>query len=149
MEDLSPWVLNLMSAGGGLFVGVLSTLSSIKTSARSAQAVEYGALVKRLSEIESRADLMAETIFRKDRDLITALEDLTEAKAAAERADARAESAELRVGELEDRYNRLEDAFDELLRRTRMPASERDRLRTLYRSSTLVFATKESVNSNA
>jgi hypothetical protein len=130
----------ICSAGAGIIVGMLSMLGTINSSGRSAQAVEYRAMVKRLTEIEARADAMGETIYRKDRQLIAALDEAAGALAAAERAEARAEAAQRRADELETRYQRLEKAFDELLKRTRMPADERERLRTFYRTAALARA---------
>jgi hypothetical protein len=116
---------NVASAAAGVIVGVVGMLGTLKSASRGAQAVEYGAMVKRLTELEARADLMGETIFKKDRQLIT---------------------AEQRLVELEVRYSRLEHAFDELLKRTRMPGAERERLQALYKPAPLVFSTKEKVN---
>jgi hypothetical protein len=79
---------------------------------------------------------MGATIYRKDRQLIAAAEEASDAKAAAEHAEERAAAAQSYAEEIEARYTRLEHAFDELLKRMRMPVSERERLRLLYRDQT-------------
>jgi hypothetical protein len=129
----AQWAQNLISAATGIIVGVMSILGPLKGGSRLAQASEYAAMVKRLTDIEARADAMGETIYRKDRQLIAAADEASDAKASAEHAERRAEAAELRAADVESRYRRLEHAFDELLKRTRMPVSERERLRLLYR----------------
>jgi hypothetical protein len=138
----NSWILTIASGTAGVLVGAFGMIGNLKSAGRSAQAIEYGALIRRLTEIEARADQLGETIYRKDRQLINALEDAAEAKAAAERAEALAAEAMSRLAELEVRYGKLEHAFDELLSRTRMPASERDRLKALYQG--LKFTTKEA-----
>jgi hypothetical protein len=127
------WTQDLISAATGIVVGMLSILGGLKGGNRIAQASEYAAMARRLTDIEARADAMGETIYNKDRQLITATEEATCAKAAADHAEERAAAAEQRTAEVEERYRRLEHAFDELLKRTRMPVSERERLRLLYR----------------
>jgi|GEM_PF-5434802 Fic family protein len=141
--EVSALETNIASAVAGVAMGVLGMFGTMKSASRNAQAVEFGALTKRLSEVEARADLMGETIYKKDRQLIAALEDASEAKAAAERAEERMCAAENRADELEERCLKLEHAFDELLKRTRMPSAERERLRALYRSGALIFSTLE------
>jgi len=136
MDNGSSWGLGIGSAAAGILVGIAGMLGTVKGAGRGAEAVEYGALSKRLSELEARADQMGETIYLKDRQLIAALEEATEMRAAAQAAQARVEA-------LEERCERLENAFDELLKRTKMSASERERLRTLYQvGDGLVFSTK-------
>ncbi len=131
----TSWVNDLISAAVGIGVGSLGLLGTLKAGRLSADAIDSGVMARRLSDVEARADQMRETIYRKDRRLIAALEEAAEAKSAAERAEIRAAAAERRAAELDARFVRLEGVFDELLTRTRMPVAERDRLRALYQSA--------------